>query len=39
VATPSFVGGSAGVLGYPGPKALAGMVASLDRCGEIICPR
>jgi hypothetical protein len=37
VATPSFVGGGVGVLGYPGPKAMAGMVASLDRCGEVIC--
>jgi protein-disulfide isomerase len=37
-ATPSFVAGTIGVLGYPGPKALAGMVASLDKCGEVICP-
>jgi protein-disulfide isomerase len=36
-ATPSFVAGTVGVLGYPGPKALAGIVASLDRCGEVIC--
>jgi protein-disulfide isomerase len=37
-ATPSFVAGGLGVLGYPGPKALAGIVASLDRCGEVVCP-
>jgi len=30
-ATPSFVAGTVGVLGYPGPKALAGMLASLDK--------
>jgi protein-disulfide isomerase len=37
VATPSFVGGGVGVLGYPGPKAIAGIVKSLDVCGEVIC--
>ena len=37
-ATPSFVAGTIGVLGYPGPKALAGIVASLDKCGEVFCP-
>lgn len=36
-ATPSFVAGSAGVLGYPGPRSIDGIVASLDRCGEVIC--
>ena len=37
VATPSFVAGGVGVLGYPGPKAIAGIVGALDRCGEVIC--
>lgn len=37
-ATPSFVAGTVGVLGYPAPTALAGIVASLDKCGEVICP-
>lgn len=37
VATPSFVVGGATVLGFPGPKALAGMVADVRRCGEISC--
>ena len=36
-ATPSFVAGGAGVLGYPGPKTIGGIVASIDRCGEIAC--
>jgi protein-disulfide isomerase len=36
-ATPSFVGGGAGVLGYPGPNAIGKIVASLDKCGEIAC--
>lgn len=38
-ATPSFVIGTAGILGWPGPKSLAGMVASVDRCGEVVCAR
>ena len=37
-ATPSFVAGGVGVLGYPGPNALSRIVASLDKCGEVICP-
>ncbi|WP_262271491.1 DsbA family protein [Microvirga yunnanensis] len=37
-ATPSFVAGGVGVLGYPGPKAIGGIVAALDRCGEVVCP-
>ncbi len=37
-ATPSFVAGGVGVLGYPGPKTIGGIVAAIDRCGEVICP-
>ncbi|PSC02489.1 disulfide bond formation protein DsbA [Alsobacter soli] len=36
-ATPSFLVAGAGVLGYPGPKAMAGIVSSVRRCGEIAC--
>ncbi|MDB5593001.1 DsbA family protein [Enterovirga sp.] len=36
-ATPSYVIGGATVLGYPGPKTLAGIVASARRCGLISC--
>lgn len=36
-ATPSFVAGGTGVLGYPGPNAIGKIVASLDKCGEIAC--
>jgi protein-disulfide isomerase len=36
-ATPSFVAGGAGVLGYPGPKTIGGIVTSVDKCGEIAC--
>ncbi|MBM1172123.1 DsbA family protein [Microvirga arabica] len=37
-ATPSFVAGGIGVLGYPGPKTIGRIVAALDRCGEVVCP-
>jgi hypothetical protein len=37
-ATLSFVAGGVGVLGYPGPKTIGGIVAALDECGEVICP-
>jgi protein-disulfide isomerase len=37
-ATPSFIAGGVGVLGYPGPKTIGGIVAALDECGEVICP-
>lgn len=36
-ATPSFLIAGAGVLGYPGPKSLARIVASVRRCDEIAC--
>ena len=35
--TPSFVVGGAIVLGFPGPKALARIVADARRCGAISC--
>jgi protein-disulfide isomerase len=36
-ATPSFVMGGTGVLGYPGPKTLARMAATVRSCGQIVC--
>jgi protein-disulfide isomerase len=36
-ATPSFVMGGTGVLGYPGPRTLAQMVATVRSCGQIVC--
>lgn len=36
-ATPSFVAGGVGVLGYPGPKTIGGIVAAIDQCGEVVC--
>jgi len=36
-ATPSFLIGGAGVLGYPGPKALARMIGSERKCGAVTC--
>lgn len=36
-ATPSFVAGAAGLLGYPGPKTLDRIISALDECGEAIC--
>ena len=37
-ATPSFVAGGTGVLGYPGAKTIERIVAALDQCGEVVCP-
>jgi len=36
-ATPSFVMGGTGVLGYPGPRTLAQMAATVRSCGQIVC--
>ncbi|MFC4173252.1 DsbA family protein [Microvirga sp. GCM10011540] len=36
-ATPSFVAGGVGVLGYPGPRTIGRIVAALDKCGEVVC--
>ena len=37
LATPSFMLGSIGVLGYPGPHAMAGMVEAFRRCEKLVC--
>ena len=37
--TPSFVIGGAGVVGYPGPKAMARMVAAVRQCELISCEK
>lgn len=36
-ATPSYVLGNTGLLGHPGPKALARMIAATRRCDQIAC--
>ena len=36
-ATPGFVIKGVAFVGYPGPKALAGIVKSVERCGKVIC--
>ena len=36
-ATPSYVLGNIGVLGHPGPRSLAGMIAAMRRCDRIAC--
>lgn len=36
-ATPSFVAGGVGILGYPGPKMIGRVVTALNKCGEIVC--
>ena len=36
-ATPSYVVGGAAVLGYPGPKTLARIVANARTCGTVSC--
>lgn len=35
--TPGFVIKGVAVVGYPGPKALAGIVQSVQRCGAVVC--
>lgn len=35
--TPSFVLAGAGIVGYPGPKALRGAVAAVRKCDRIAC--
>jgi protein-disulfide isomerase len=37
-ATPGFVIKGVVIVGYPGPKALAKVVRSVQRCGEVVCP-
>jgi len=36
-ATPGFVIKGVALVGYPGPKAMAGIVASVEKCGAVIC--
>ncbi|WP_298956699.1 DsbA family protein [uncultured Methylobacterium sp.] len=36
-ATPSYVVGTAGILGHPGRRSLAAVVAAARECGEIVC--
>ncbi len=37
VATPSYVLGNTGLLGHPGAKSLARMIAAMRRCDQIAC--
>ena len=37
VATPSFILASTGMLGYPGPRALAAMIAAVRKCDKPVC--
>ena len=37
-ATPSFMLGSIGLVGYPGPAALGRAVAAFRRCDKLVCP-
>ena len=37
LATPSFMLGSIGVLGYPGPRAMTGIVEAFRRCEKLVC--
>jgi protein-disulfide isomerase len=36
-ATPGFVIKGVAIVGYPGPKSLAGIIASVEKCGVVIC--
>ena len=38
-ATPGFVIKGVAIVGYPGPKALAGIIQSVQRCGAVVCGR
>lgn len=37
--TPGFVIKGVAIVGYPGPKALAGIIQSVQRCGAVVCGR
>jgi protein-disulfide isomerase len=37
VATPSFMIAGVGMLGYPGPKAIGRIVASVRKCEKVVC--
>jgi protein-disulfide isomerase len=36
-ATPSYVAGTVGILGYPGPKSLERIAGALRTCGQAVC--
>ena len=36
-ATPGFVIKGVALVGYPGPKAMAGIIASVEKCGAVVC--
>lgn len=36
-ATPSYVAGTAGILGYPGPRSLERVATALKACGQAVC--
>lgn len=36
-ATPGFVVKGVAIVGYPGPKAMAGIIAAVEKCGAVIC--
>jgi protein-disulfide isomerase len=36
-ATPGFVIKGVAIVGYPGPKSLAEIIASVEKCGAVIC--
>jgi protein-disulfide isomerase len=35
--TPSFMMNNVGILGYPGQRAISGMIASVRKCDKLIC--
>jgi len=37
MATPGFVIKGVAIVGYPGPKTLANLVASVEKCGQVVC--
>ena len=36
--TPGFVIKGVAIVGYPGAKALATVIQSVQRCGAVVCP-
>ncbi len=36
-ATPGIIIQGVAIVGYPGPKALEGVIAAVERCGEVVC--
>jgi protein-disulfide isomerase len=37
MATPGFVIKGVAIVGYPGPQAMANIVASAEKCGAVVC--